>query len=143
MWRKAWNVVKNLKSRKMQYVPFIALIILFVCYIPLSPVFIWILLNYAFFTAEKLSSCGFEKAFTIWKKLQTSPWTMFLFCTLQHSSSIVSVMSLCFPIYVHFMYTYIFSYKIFSLIVAENVQGVDDLSKSDCTTSPSLASLCS
>lgn len=30
---------KTLKTSKMQYVPFIALIMLFVCYIPLSPLF--------------------------------------------------------------------------------------------------------
>jgi len=64
---------KTLKTSKIQYVPFIALIVLFVCYIPLSPLFICVLLNYAFVTAETISSPASEKAFNIWKKLKTSP----------------------------------------------------------------------
>lgn len=124
---------KTRKTSKIHYVPFIALITLFVCYNPLSPLFICVLLNYAFVTAETISS-AFEKAFNIWKKLQTTiKHVSFLYLNdLSYPPTQFKYRNawLCIYIYIHFVYIHIFLYKIFSLIVTRNSHGVGDLSKS-------------
>lgn len=42
-------------------------------------------------------------------------------------------------IYIHYVYTHIFIYKIISLIVTKKLQGVDDFCKLQGAISPSLA----